>query len=449
MLFEWQKDVAKYIPDPVLGYDFVCRIPVFIPIQEIGLTIWERKVQSLTFIHECIMTLVSCGAKTILEIADKFGVPEKVMLQIIAQLDSEQLVAISAGNIILTEKGNQALKTQKKVQILRKQFSRIFVNQITGEISDNSPVGTYREPPRNQVYLNEIYPISLEFLREKFDLLSAIYRESRIENTVFGSNSTTESELYRILDVSYNSLSYIRDYCSVYINQEDKSLSFKFHSGVQVYADAFQEQISKRMNGAWRLLAQPQKPTCPLTTLGSEGLPKDLIESLSSNEHLDQRLELVENAYYQDRYLLDGEIHDILCNSNAFKPEKILIEAPYLGDFLSDTTIASILAQSTKKLIVHYDLNDRAAPSIIKNLHEKTEGRKGFQLEVIEKAGINTIKLYFDDKCTIIGCYYPKETVYHRHIYKLSSYVSFDHLGNKRLWDDAIADKLDDATIEI
>ena len=53
MLSEWQKNVDKYIPPQLSGYDFICRVPVYIPVQEIGLTVWERRVQvlSLSLIH--------------------------------------------------------------------------------------------------------------------------------------------------------------------------------------------------------------------------------------------------------------------------------------------------------------------------------------------------------------------------------------------------------------
>ncbi|SMC40898.1 hypothetical protein [Papillibacter cinnamivorans] len=436
MLFGWQKELKKYISESIPGYDFICRIPVFIPIQEIGLNVWERRTQNLPFIYECIMTSISLGSKNNSEIAAQFGVPESVMLQIIAQLDADQLVAVSAGNIVLTEKGGQSLKTQKNVQILRKQFSRIFINQITGEVTDTSPVGTYREPPYNQVYLQEIYPISLEFLHNRFDTLSTIYRESRIENTVFFSNFAPEVELYRILDISYHTLSYIKDYCFVYINREDKSLSFKFSSGFQVYADAFQEQINQRMNGAWRLLSQPQKPICLSSTLEVDESPEQLINILNVSEKLDQHLDIFENAYYQDRPLLDGEIYDILYNCNIFKPERILIEVPYLGDFFSDSIITSILTQTTKEVIIHYDLNDHSAKSIIEKLHEKTDNRQNFKLTIVAKKRNQMVKLYFGNECTITGCYYPKDTVYRRHIYKLCAHVSFDYQSNQHLWDE-------------
>ena len=148
MLSEWQKNVDKYIPPQLSGYDFICRVPVYIPVQEIGLTVWERRVQVLSFVQECVLTAIRIGAKSLPDLADQFGLPESIMLQIVSQLDSEQLAAVSCGDIVLTDFGKKVLESQKKVKTLRSQLSRISVNQITGEVSDTPLLGTYREPPR-------------------------------------------------------------------------------------------------------------------------------------------------------------------------------------------------------------------------------------------------------------------------------------------------------------
>ena len=153
MLSEWQKNVDKYIPPQLSGYDFICRVPVYIPVQEIGLTVWERRVQVLSFVQECVLTAIRIGSKSLPDLADQFGLPESIMLQIVSQLDSEQLTAVSCGDIVLTDLGKKVLESQKKVKTLRSQLSRISVNQITGEVSDTPLLGTYREPPRGQAYL--------------------------------------------------------------------------------------------------------------------------------------------------------------------------------------------------------------------------------------------------------------------------------------------------------
>lgn len=209
------------------------------------------------------------------------------MLQIVAQLDSEQLAAVSSGDIILTDTGKQVLESQKKVKIQRSQLSRVSVNQITGEISDTPFLGTCREPPRGQPYLRDIYPITLDFLRSRFETLADIYRENRLANLVFHPGAVESAELYRILDISHKTLSYVREFCFVYLNQEDQSLAFHFQSGIQAYADALSEQISSHELGAWNLFSRPKR-RC-LAAPDEERLPIGLIEVLNSQRKQSER----------------------------------------------------------------------------------------------------------------------------------------------------------------
>ena len=159
MLSEWQKNVDKYIPPQLSGYDFICRVPVYIPVQEIGLTVWERRVQVLSFVQECVLTAIRIGSKSLPDLADQFGLPESIMLQIVSQLDSEQLTAVSCGDIVLTDLGKKVLESQKKVKTLRSQLSRISVNQITGEVSDTPLWGPYRERGGRHTFWRSIHSI--------------------------------------------------------------------------------------------------------------------------------------------------------------------------------------------------------------------------------------------------------------------------------------------------
>lgn len=433
MLNNWQKLIDKYVPKNLPGYEFVCRIPVFIPVQMITILVWERRIQSLSFIQECILSSIQLSTKSLSDLSAEFGLPESIMLQIVAQLDSEQLAAVSAGSVILTEKGRYTLEKQQKTIISRNYLSRIYVNQITGEITDTPPVGTYQEPPRGLVYLREIHPITLDFLRGHFDTIAAIYRENRVERTAFRSNITETAELYRILDISHSELSYIREYCFVFLNQEDKSLAFQFQSGIKAYADTFLEQISKHENGAWNLLLRPKR-FCG-STLDVEGeLPIKLIEAFNSNVNSDERGILIENEYYKDRLLLDGEVMDILLNCGDFRAKKILVELPYLEEFINDDVIPALLSPHTEELIIRFSPDDRRASDVIKKIKARSKNRKKLHVMAQEVQAISGIKLYIDSKCAITGQYVQKETVYRRHLYKLYATVTFDSTRIEALW---------------
>ncbi len=430
MLSEWQKNVEKYIPPQLSGYDFICRVPVYIPVQEIGLTVWERRVQVLSFVQECVLTAIRIGAKSLPDLASQFGLPESIMLQIVSQLDSEQFAAVSCGDIVLTDLGKKVLETQKKVKTLRSQLSRISVNQVTGEISDAPLLGTYREPPRGQAYLLEVYPLNLEFLRSKFDTLAAIYRESRLANTVF-QNAAESAELYRILDISYHTLSYQREFCFVYRNQADRSLAFHFQSGIQAYADALAEQLHCRHLGAWNLFSPPSRP-CTASP-AKEQLPNDLIAAYKLRGMQSDWTDSLEATYYADRPLLDGELQDILYHCAAFKAQRIFIQAPYLAELLNDDILRAIFSAHTKEVIVHYNPDDYQADFILGRMKKL---RKDCALTAVPSEEISSVKFCFGTACAIQGQYAAKETIYRRRLYKLCAEITFDPAQISTLWND-------------
>lgn len=436
MLSEWQKHVDQYIPQHLPGYDFVCRVPVYIPVQEIGLTVWERRVQSLSFIQECVLMAICIGAKSLPVLAGQFGLPETIMLQIVSQLDSEQLAAVSGGDIVLTDVGRQVLEKQQKVKILRSQLSRVFINQITGEISDVPFLGTHREPPRGQPYLQEVYPVTLDFLRGRFETLATIYRETRLANLVFQSAMVESAELYRILDISYQTLSYVREFCFVYRNQEDQSLDFRFQSGIQAYADALSEQINQHILGAWNLFSPPRR-LCTADPK-DELLPAGLIEAASLRGSQSERLSAIEEAYFNDRPLLDGETKDILRHCFSFKADRILIEAPYLDEFLHDDAVQAVFSPNTKEVIVRYSQKDFQAKRILDKLSKQAAGLKECKLTIVPLPDISSVKFYFGSVCAIEGQYAEKETVYRRHLYRLCARITFDPIRINTFWDNAL-----------
>ena len=324
------------------------------------------------------------------------------------------------------------LESQKKVKTLRSQLSRISVNQITGEVSDTPLLGTYREPPRGQAYLLEKYPLNLEFLRSQFDTLAVIYRESRLANVVF--QSTAESaELYRILDISYHTLSYQREFCFVYLNQADRSLAFHFQSGIQAYADVLAEQLNCRHLGAWNLFSPPNRPCA--ASPEEEQLPHDLIAAFKLRGVQSDWADLLEAAYYADRPLLDGELQDILYHCAAFKAPRIFIQAPFLAELLNDDILRTIFSAHTKEVIVRYNRNDYQADFILGRMGKL---RKDCVLTTVPSEDISSVKFCFGTACFIQGQYAAKETVYKRRLYKLCAEITFNSAQIDSLWNDLL-----------
>lgn len=445
MMFHWQKEADKYIPQALSGYDFVQCISVYIPFKEIGLTIWERRTQSLTFIFECVMSSINAGSRQLSDLAKNFGVSESVMMQIIAQLDSEDLVAVSAGEIILTRKGQGTLADLKKTMTQRRQFNQIFVNQITGEVSDMRPSGTYAEPPGKQVYLDEVYQIDLPFLRTQFDTLAKIYHDNQISHIIFGQSSPIEVELYRILDIRYDNLMYKPELCFVYLNQQDHSLAFKFKSGIAAYENAFQNQLNNEGLGAGRLFAMPRMSPPPMELSVPHGSPDGLIAAFNHLGNQQERQAAIEDAYFLSRPLLSGETEDVLLHCGDFKPEAIYLSLPVMDEFITDSIIPSLIGKSVRVLVICSREDDHSGEYTISKIKKLLVNRKDIHLDCRSNAIPSVIRIIFGRTCAIQASYSAFDTVYHRPFYRLSSQITFDTEQIKNLWmalDTDIATKL-------
>lgn len=433
-MFYWQKEADKYIPQSLPGYDFVQCIPIYIPFKEIGLTVWERRTQSLTFIFECVMTSINAGTRCLSDLAKNFGVSESVMMQIVAQLDSENLLAVSAGEIILTGKGQTTLSALQKTLTQRCQFNQIFINQITGELSDIRPLGAYAEPPMKQVYLDEVYSIDLSFLRTQFDKLAQIYHDNQVSHIVFGQPVPIEVELYRILDISYEKLMYKQELCFVYLNQQDHSLAFKFKSGISAYENAIQDQLNKEGLGAGRLFAMPRMSPPPTELTFPRCSPDELIAAFNYHGDRQERQAAIENAYFKTRSLLSGEIEDILLHCGDFKPEAIYLSLPIMDAFITDSIIPCLIGKNTKSLVVCFREDDRSAEYIISKIKMLLVKRKDIKLNCHPTAMPSVIEILFGGACAIQGTYSKLDTVYHRPLHRLNGQITFDSEQIKHLW---------------
>jgi hypothetical protein len=433
----WEKKFEKYIPPTLAGYDFVSRIQVFIPLKIFGVNILERQVHSLTFVYSSIMTSVQCGNRQIPKLAELFGVPNSIMLQIVSQMDTQNLVSISAGEVVLTPEGRSALDTLTKIQIQRRQLNNLYLNQITGEMSEKRPSGVYTEPPRDHVYLHENHLLTADFLQSKFDELSFIYKESQVDSVVFGAQSTLDTELYRILDVVYEELVYISEGCFVYLNQEDKSLSFKFASGIQIYEDSLQKQLSQqaKLPGVQRLLSKPVKKPAPIERQIKSVLPVMLITATKQHGEKHIRQQIIEDAYFSDRPLLDGEIADILLHANEKKSEEVFIKMPYLYEYLTPSVISILAGMPTiRHLILCHDNRDKSSERIIKDLKSSTRNRKNFTLTIVPLGDVWELSILLGNYCAIRATFEEVETVYRRKIYRTCAEITFDSLVVKSAW---------------
>lgn len=433
MLHSWQKKVEKYIPKNIEGYDYACTIPVYIPIRVFNVTILERQTENLPFIFECLMSAISIEHMTIDELSQQFGVEDSIMLQMVSQLDMSQMVMTSGETVRLTDKGVEYLKRQKMVRIVKKDLRPLYLNQITGDISDEKPAGYYRILDSKDVYIEGLYEADLQNVRAQYDQVNMLYEQNQVSKAIFNSDQG-KVELYRIIDVIQKDLVYIRESCCIYVNREDRSLRFEFASQNKRYAEVLQDQIINESLGASKMDSSGRHFRAAYGCVNSFQPPKQLVDEIMKSAAKAERYANMEEAYYKDRTLLDGELEDILINCNCFNPDAIMIETPWLSDFNIEWYIAAANAPSVNTIILQSNGDDRSANYIMDIMHNRLSGRKNLSIKRSVSQGLLMTTIVIGNECMIEGKYCPIENNTCAGLLRFCSRITFDKNRIKEKW---------------
>lgn len=349
-------EAVNKIPPLNDGFTFIKRAIVCIPIKEVGVTILEKRQQRLSFIYETILRMISLGVTDLDLLSAKLGIERDIYSEIVAQMAKDDIIYVSQISIGLTMKGKQALSELSRVTISKSQINQIYINLITGELYSGEHNDLIDKPPRGNMCLDYEYDPDISFLREKFEMISKIYIQNSISNT-FSNSQYDENSLYRILDVAYNKIRFQQKACFVYINDDNLSLllSFENDEDSQYMAIAL-KQIGKNLNGASKLFDNYINNCIPEETdaVRAKSLEKftSLVDPRSRIKHSPKE---IEEAYYSDRYLLDGEVNDLLLRCCDFRPMQVTICSSSLKKYLEDNRIINALtnAQSNEVIIIY------------------------------------------------------------------------------------------------
>lgn len=434
MLYSWQKKVEKYIPKDIEGYDYACTIPVYVPIRVFNVTILERQTENLPFIYECLMSAVSIEHMTIDELSQQFGVENSIMLQMVSQLDMSQMVMTSGENVKLTDRGVEYLKRQKMVKIVKKDLRPLYLNQITGEITDEKPAGYYRILDSKDVYLEGLYEADLQNVRAQFDQVSFLYEQNQVSKAIFNSDQG-KVELYRIIDVIQKELVYIKDSCCIYVNREDRSLRFEFTSQNKRYAEVLKDQFLNGNLGASKMDSRGKYLKAAYGSINDFQTPRQLVDAVLKPTAKAERYANMEEAYYADRTLLDGELEDIFYNCNCFNPDTIMIETPWLSDFNTEWYIAAANIPSVSTIILRSNGNDRSANYTMDKMHNRLSGRKNLTMKRSVTQGLLMTTIIIGSECMIEGQYCPIDNNTCAGLLRFCSRITFEKNCIREKWE--------------
>jgi predicted transcriptional regulator len=350
--------LKNYIPPKNTGFRFVKRAVVYFPIKEVGLHILERKQQRLSLVYETILKLISLGIKDIEKMAELLGLEVDVYKEVIAQMSQEDIIYVTELTMGLTSKGKEALQDQKKVTVEKNQLNRIFVNQLTGEIYDDEPNSLIERPQPSNMCLDGVVNADLDYFRNNFITLSEIFKKNSASEVIF-SKTDEESYLYRIIDIAYENTHFASKSCYVYISEDDNSFMFSFENDKDSqYMTIALNQINKSYSGAQKIFDNGIQVKAQKIEYNEEKgkALNNLLALLEKRSKTTVSTESIESLYYSDRYLLDGEIRDLLISCEEYKPKHIIIISPFIKRLFEDNYIVDILASiNAENITIYYD----------------------------------------------------------------------------------------------
>jgi len=215
---------------------------VFIPFKEIGIECLTREVTEINLFFESILKLVDINVCDIDEISKILGVNYNTIKEVVVDMIDQKYVITSENKIIMTPKGRRALETRSLVTIQKRNLNQILVNMITGEIISGD-VGVVVRVSKSDICLNEEKVVDKEFLENHHNEINEIFQKFQIEDSVFGNQSITR-ELYKILNLAYERLIYIKNELYIYKNPRTDEYQFAFKKDVnEQYLNSFFKQV--------------------------------------------------------------------------------------------------------------------------------------------------------------------------------------------------------------
>lgn len=377
--------IVKYIPPQNTGFRFLKRAVVYVPIREVGLQILEKKQQRLSFVYETILNLMSFGVNDIEQMAKMLGLDIDIYKEIISQMSLEDIIFVSELSLGLTNKGKHAIQDLKKVTIEKRQLNRIFINQATGEIYDEEPHFLEERPRPSCMCLDSSKIIDVSFFRDRFDALSKLYKKESVNEVIF-SSVEEERALFRILEVAYEKTYFTQVVCFVYMSEEDNSLLLSFESDKDSqYMTIALNQIMQNSGESQKLFDNDTRfiNTCFLKDDRKHQELNELIALMEKRSKSRAPIEEIESKYYSDRYLLDGEVRDLLIRCDEYKPKHIVIQSPYIKKILEDKDIVEALANSkASKITIGHNPNEPGVKGSLEWLNKKISARSNDNLEL-------------------------------------------------------------------
>ena len=234
--------VSRKLPRELKNFHLIKRQSIFIPYCEIGITCLTKEVTEINLFFETILKLIDIEVADVYEISAIMGVEFKLLKEAIVDMIEQKYIITSQNKLIMTPRGRKALADRKQVTIRKRNINELSVNMITGNIEESGK-NAFAKPSKRDICLSEEQTITKDYLESNYAIINEIYQRNQIESNIFNTK-ILQRELYKILDIAYEKLYYVKDELFIYKNDDSEDYEFIIKGDIgERYQNSFYHQV--------------------------------------------------------------------------------------------------------------------------------------------------------------------------------------------------------------
>lgn len=392
------QSLVQTIPKNLSGSYLVKTTEVFVPYKEIGIECLTREITEINLFFESILKFIDIGVQDIDEVAHILGVDYAIIKEVVVDMIEQKYLVTTENKIIMTPRGRRALETRKLVTIQKRFINQVLVNLITGEIVSGDGIFTTRVE-KNDICLNEELVVDKAYLENHHNTINEIFQKYQVEDNVFGRHSITR-ELYKILDLAYEKLVYIKNQLYVYKNFDAEEYQFAFKKDInEQYVNCFYRQVKDVVPPS---LENFFERDYSFASSHSKNVPLDniLLEKTQLlckllNDSGDVIQKSIEEQFKNKRYMLtDDEYRNFFLHGSEFIWDKLIIVSGRLKKLFDNRIWGEIRNLSrNKEIYIVFDEKEYGIENELDKLKSNSVKRQNIIL--IKRNGLSQNNICF------------------------------------------------------
>lgn len=391
--------VKSQIPKDSNGFLFRKSQCLYIPYMEIGVECLIRDISEINLFFETILKLIEIDVREIGEISNILGVTFDVAKEAVVDMVDGNYISVSENMLKITKKGAEALKTKQLVEIKKKNISKVMVDLITGEIYDGTNMKGCRVS-KSDVCLDKQIDVTKTFLDSNFGVINQVFHQQQENDSIFGRTAITK-ELYKIVDVYYQNLIYIKNEVLIYENDNSDDVQFQLQTDLNdKYLNCLYTQLLEGVHPCLESFFESDRDYIRKRSMNTFHLNEELNNitqnSIAELRYCDEVDNFDISLFARRRYFLsDKEYVNYFIYSDEISFDKLIILTNRVKSTLTHEIFQELVRiAEKKKVILIYDKNEFNATGTINHFLPAAKTNKN--IIIIPSENIDKSCIFFE-----------------------------------------------------